>query len=136
MHHRDEIVLAELADEVRQRITDQARTLRAHLVIGEHDGEDPYVVAARFALFGVAVQHLPRPRGIRDCAVDSNLAEQIDRLRPAVFDNLEVLFGEIGNRVTAGVRDDDVDTDDIDAGAERGLRIWLTCSCSTRLRGR
>jgi hypothetical protein len=61
MHHRDQIVRAEFTDEGRQRLTHETRSLGADLVVGQKDRKDPDIVAARFALFGVAIEHLPRP---------------------------------------------------------------------------
>jgi len=53
------------------------------------------------------------------------MPEEIDRLGPAVFNDLELFLGQIAHRITAGVADDHVDPDDVDATAERRLRPAL-----------
>jgi hypothetical protein len=41
-------------------------------------------------------------------------------LRPAIFDDLELLFGQVGDWLAAVVGDNDVNANDVDAGSERG----------------
>ena len=48
-------------------------------------------------------------------------AEGLDGLRLVVLDELEVVLGEIGDRVAAAIGDDDVDAHEVDAGAEDRL---------------
>ena len=60
-HDSDQIVRAEFANKRRHRVTDGARALAAHLVVGEQDPEHPHIVSRGLALFRVAVQHLSRP---------------------------------------------------------------------------
>ena len=114
-----QIVGTQLADEGRHRIPDRTRALAAHLVIGEQNTEYPHVVSRGLTLFRVAVQHLTGMWRHR-CAVNVDMAKEFDRLRPAVFDDLELLFRQIGDRLALLIRDDHIDADDIDAGAKGG----------------
>ena len=97
-----------------------ARALAAHLVIGQQDAKHPHVVSRGLTLFGVAVQHLTRTRRGRLRAVDLDMAKEFDRLRPTVFDDLELLLRQIGDRLAIVISDDDIHADDVDAGAEGG----------------
>ena len=47
--------------------------------------------------------------------------EELDRLRLAVLDDLEVVRRETGDRATLLVGDDHAEVDEVDAGAERLL---------------
>ena len=127
IHDRDQIVGTERANKCGQRIADQPRSPLAYVVVSQQDGKDTYVVATGLALFSVAAQRRTRPRAVRwRAAVDADMSKEIDRLRPAVFDDLEILPGQVGDRIAFVVVDDDVNANDVDTGAECRLRggLW------------
>ena len=57
---------------------------------------------------------------LRDRGIDPDLPKQIDGLRPAIFDDLKLLSGQVGDWLAAAVGDDDVDANNVDSGSERG----------------
>ena len=71
IHHRDEIAGAELADEGRQRLTNEMRSLGADLIVGQKDRKNPNIVAAGLEFFGVAIECLScnrsGPGAVRRC---------------------------------------------------------------------
>src|SRR6185503_12309144 len=103
-----------------QRVANRARSLGAHLVVGEQDAKDSDVVSGGFDVFGVAGQNLPRPCVVGGSALDADLLEEIDRLRPAVLDDLELVFRQVGDWSALAVADDHVNANDVDAAAEGG----------------
>ena len=74
---------------------------------------------------------LPTPAVLGD--VDQ--LEGLDRLRLAVFGDLEVFLRQIVNGVALPVGDDDVDADEVDVGAEdRGLLLGLCAAAAAARR--
>ncbi len=68
------------------------------------------------------------PPGV-DVAVNLDQLELFDLDRLAVFEHLEVGLRQVGDRLGLLVGDDDVDADEVDAGAEHGLlRVALALS--------
>src|SRR5581483_2881850 len=89
----------------------------------EEDREEPHVVARRFGLLVEVGADLPRRllHGFADAAVELHELERLDRLRLAVLGDLEVALFQIAEGGPVLVRDDDVDANEVDAGAEQRL---------------
>ena len=82
---------------------------------------DSDVLRLRLGLFVVAIADLANRRIARlRVAVDFDRRELFDRLRLAVFEDLEIDFLQVADRLRLLVGDDDVDADEVDAAAERG----------------
>jgi hypothetical protein len=104
------------------------------VVVVEEDCEQPHVVTCRFHLFVVVRADLAWRvlDGVAASAVEFDQFEGFDFLRLAVFRHVEVGLREVRDRVAGLVRDDHVDPDEVDAGAEdrrlRGIgwrrRLW------------
>ena len=94
------------------------------MVVVDEEHEQPHVVLGNLDLFVDAVAQLARRRlaGPR-IAVDANQAELLDRLRLPVLEHFEVGLRQVGDRLALVVVDDDVDADEVDAGAEDRLRL-------------
>ncbi len=99
---RDHVVRPQLRfDEPRQRLAHRDGVRLAHVIVVEEDGEQPHVLALRLGLLVVAVPDGARRRfaGTRVVAVDPDELELLDRLRLVVFEDLEVSFLQIGDRL-------------------------------------
>ena len=114
--------------------TDEAGAA-AHVVVVEEDREQPDVVARRLHLLVVVVPDFARRflDRVGGAAVELDQLEGLDLLRLAVFGDLEVALLQVRDRVALVVGDDDVDADEIDAGAENRRRLaagsGVVCGC-------
>ena len=125
VHDRDQIVRPQLRlDELHDRIPDGHARRPPDVIVIQQECINAHVVAPRLGLFVLPIpddtrRGVARPR----YAVDLDRAELLDRLHLAVFDHLEVVLGQVGDRRIIPVGDDDVHPDEVDAGLERRLRI-------------
>jgi hypothetical protein len=92
------------------------------VIVVEEDRVDAHVLCLRLGLLVVAIADLANRRlaGLR-VPVDLDRRELLDRLRLAVLGHLEVHLLQVTDRLRLLVGDDDVDADEVDAAAERGL---------------
>ena len=128
IHDPDDVVGPELGlHEADERLLHGKRVAQPDVVVVEEQHEHTHVVTRELQFLVDAVSKLARRRiaGAR-VPVDADQAELLDRLRPAVFEHLEIGFGEIGDRLPLAVADDDVHADEIDARPEGGLLRGVT----------
>ena len=112
----DEIGRRQLAHEREQRLDDRELLHPLYVVVVEKDRVEADVVTGRFALFVVVGTDGRQSR----VAVDLG-AEEADALQGdarAVVEHLEVVGGQLENRLAFCVRDDGVDLDERGAAAE------------------
>ena len=95
------------------------------MVVVEEDREQAHVVARRLGLLVEVVADFLRRLldRVGGAAVELDQLEGVDLLRLVVFEDVEVRRLQIRDRVAVLVRDDDVDADVVDAGAEDGRRL-------------
>ena len=108
-----------ILDEPRDRLARAHAVLETHVVVVEKNREQPHVIARRLGLLFDDVANFSR-RIAADAGVlaDVHQLEGLDRLRLAVFGDLEVFLPEIVDRVALLVGDDDVNADEVDVGTE------------------
>jgi hypothetical protein len=123
-----------LADEPDQRIAHGHGAAARDVVIVEQNREDAHVLALGVEELVVARAELAGRQVVAPGAGGVDQLELIDDLRPAVLEHLEIVLRQAGHGIALAIRDDDVDADEIDAGAKDGLRGCLR-RCGRVLRG-
>ena len=116
-------------DEPRELLARAHAGLAPHVVVVEEDREQPHVVARRFGLFVVVGANL-RAAGRR--RRQSSPPSSVMSLKVSIFCGLSLsvtsksLWLQVVDRIAVLVGDDDVDADEVDAGAEdrRLRRVW------------
>ena len=96
-----------------------------HVIVVQEDGKQAHVVARRLALLveiGPDLAH--RTAAGRQAAVERDELERLDPLWLAFLGDLEVFRLEVADGVAVLVGQDDVHTNEVDAGAESR---WLSC---------
>ncbi len=139
--HRRQIVVAEVpVDELLRRALDQRRAQRVGVQVVEHDDVQPPLerVAVGLRVRRNDALRVEEALGLFDRDVD--LGEQLDLLRLAVLEDLEVVLGQPRHEVALRVGDERVHLDVVDLGLEgdgrrrlraaraRGLTGWLAGS--------
>ena len=128
IHHADHVRRPELGvDEPGQLSAHGHARPAAHVVVVEKDRKEAHIVSRRLGLLVEVVADLLHRLldRIGGAAVELDQLDGVDFLELVVLEDLEVGGLQIRHRIAGLVRDDDVDADVVDAGAEDG-----------RLRGR
>ena len=99
----------------------------AHVIVVQKNREQPDIVAGGFSLFVVVGADFLRRllQRVGRAAIELHQLERLDLLRLAVFGHVEVARLQVGDRVAVLVRNDYVDTDEVDAGLEGGRLLRL-----------
>ena len=126
VHDADHVRGTELGvDELHELVAHRQAGARPHVVVVQKDREQPHVVASCFRfLVRVRANRLGGLlEGLRHSAVELHQLEGFNLLRLAVLGDLEIPLLEVAHRGTVLVGEDDVDANEVDAGAKHRRRL-------------